>query len=272
MENISKLVRERRRVRAYDGTPLSDAHLSRILEYMREIENPWSVPVEFRLLDAKKYGLFSPVISGTELYVGAKIKRVPHAEEAFGYAFETLVLFAQSLGIGTVWIGGTMKRAAFEKAMEVAEDEIMPCVTPLGYAAKKMSLKETMMRAAVKADSRLEFESLFFDGTPDAPLTPEKAGWARQPLELVRLAPSAVNKQPWRVIVEGNAAHFYEKKSKGFVSPATGDLQKVDVGIALCHFDLGAKETGMTPELSIHNPEIPVGADMEYVATWRIPE
>lgn len=27
-----------------------------------------------------------------------------------GYSFEKLVLFAWSLGIGTVWIGGTMKR------------------------------------------------------------------------------------------------------------------------------------------------------------------
>ena len=47
-----------------------------------------------------------PVVSGTELYVGAKVKRAPHFEEAYGYSFELLVLYAQSLGVGTVWVGG----------------------------------------------------------------------------------------------------------------------------------------------------------------------
>ena len=38
----------------------------------------------------------------------------------------------------------------------------MPCVSPLGYISKKMSVKETLMRKGVKADSRLDFEELFF--------------------------------------------------------------------------------------------------------------
>ena len=34
-----------------------------------------------------------------------------------GYSFETLVLYAQPLGMGTVWVGGTMGRPAFERAI-----------------------------------------------------------------------------------------------------------------------------------------------------------
>ena len=272
MKNIAKLVRDRRSVRTFDGAPLSDTHLSQIRDFIADIANPWDIPVEFRLLGADAYGLTSPVISGTRLYVGAKVRRVPYAEEAFGYSMETLVLFAQSLGIGTVWLGGTMKRDGFAKAMEVGEDEMMPCVSPLGYPAKQMGLKERMMRTAVKADSRQEFGTLFYDGSSDVPLTPDRAGWAREPLELVRLAPSAVNKQPWRVILCGASAHFYEKKSRGFVSDATGDLQKVDLGIALCHFDLAVRDAGMTAAYSIANPGIPVEADMEYIGTWTVQE
>lgn len=74
-----------------------------------------------------------------------------HMEEAFGYSFEMLVLYAWSIGIGTVWIGGTMERSAFEEAMGLAQNERMPCMSPLGYTAKKMSLRENMMRKAVKA-------------------------------------------------------------------------------------------------------------------------
>ncbi|MCQ2511898.1 MAG: nitroreductase family protein, partial [Lachnospiraceae bacterium] len=125
---------------------------------------------------------------------GGKIKNVPNASAAFGYAFEEFVLHAQSLGLGTVWIGGTMNRDAFEKAMELNEDEIMPCVSPLGYPAKKMSLRENMMRKAVKADKRMSFGELFFDASFDVPLQEEKAGKFAEPLEMLRLAPSAVNK------------------------------------------------------------------------------
>ena len=61
---------------------------------------------------------------------------------------------------------------------------------------------------------------------------------------MVRFAPSAVNKQPWRIIAVGDRYHFYEKKDNGYVGEATGDLQKIDVGIALCHFVMGFEEQG----------------------------
>ena len=64
-----------------------------------------NIPVEFKFLDAKEHGLICPVVTGTDLYVGGKIKSVPDACVAFGYSFETFVLYAQSLGLGTVWLG-----------------------------------------------------------------------------------------------------------------------------------------------------------------------
>ena len=125
-----------------------------------------------------------------------------------GYSFEMLMLYAQSLGLGTVWVGGTMDRAAFERAMDLAENQRMPCMSPIGYPAQKMSVKESLMRKGVRADSRVPFASLFYDGGFDKPLTPEQAGALAQPLELVRWAPSAVNKQPWRAVAVENAVHF----------------------------------------------------------------
>lgn len=125
------------------------------------LQNPFHIPVRLKLLDVRKDGLTCPVVSGTELYVGGKIKNQPNANLAFGYSFEKFILYAHSLGLGTVWLGGTMNRSAFEQAMELGEDEMMPCATPIGYTAKKMSMRESMMRKAVKADDRLLFEELF---------------------------------------------------------------------------------------------------------------
>ena len=263
MDNIEKLIRERRSVRTFDGRELTETDKEKLCTFIDTIDNPYRLPIEFKLLPK----MSCPVVVGTDLYIGAKMKDAPHMNEAFGYAFETLVLHAQSLGIGTVWIGGTMDRGAFEKAMELAEDEVMPCVTPLGHPAKKPSLRDIMMRKAIKADERMPFESLFFDGSFDAPLTRGTAGTLARPLEMVRLAPSAVNKQPWRVALADNAAHFYLKRSKGFSGGAI-DMQKIDMGIALCHFDLAAKEAGLAPRFVQSDPGL-AAEGLEYIASYQ---
>ncbi len=257
-----ELVRHRRSVRTFDGNPLRPEDAEKILRFAESIETPYGIPVTWKLLSAKEYGLSSPVIAGTDTYIAGKVRRQPHAEEAFGFAFEKLVLYAESLGLGTTLIAGTMNRPAFEKAMQLNADEVMPCVSPLGYPAKKMSLRETLMRKGVRADSRMEFSELFFDRSFDKPLSESTP--FRDALEMVRWAPSAVNKQPWRVVVDGKLAHFYEKKSKGYVDASGWDLQKIDLGIALYHFAYGSDEN---VQLTIADPGISVPEGTVYIAT-----
>ena len=271
MNDITKIARGRRSVRTFDGREIDTDDRKKLSSFIEKIENPYGIPIEFKFLDGKKQSLPCPVVSSTDFYVGAKAPRVPHIEEAFGYSFEMLVLYAQSIGIGTVWIGGTMERSAFERAMDLQEDEMMPCVSPLGYPAKKMSIREGMMRKAIKADQRKPFETLFFDGTFSNPLTKEKAGRLAEPLEIVRWAPSAVNKQPWRVVSDQNGVHFYLKHTKGFISEAVGDMQKIDMGIALCHFALAAKESSINVCFNVNDPGITAEADTEYIASYLLP-
>ncbi len=270
MENVKELVKNRRSVRTYDGRELTAEDKTKLCAFMENIENPYGVSVGFQLLDAGNHGLKCPVVVGTDLYVGGKIKRVPSAFEAFGYSFEMLVLYAQSLGIGTVWLGGTMNRSAYEAAMALAEDEMMPCASALGYPSNKMSLRESMMRKAIKADERLPFESLFFDGSFDVTLTESKAGELAHPLQMVRLAPSAVNKQPWRAVVGDRVVHFYLKRSSGFGNHEALDMQSIDMGIALCHFDLAARELGMKPSFAREDPCLPHDDGTVYIASYRM--
>lgn len=262
-------VRTRRSVRTFDGKPLTPEDLEKISRFAENIRNPYDIPVEFVLMDAKEKGLSSPVLAGETMFVAAKVEKIPHAEEAFGFAFEELVLFAWSLGIGTTWIGGTMKRELFERAAGLAEDEMMPCMSPLGYPAKKRSVRESLMRKGVGADARLSTDKLFFDGSWGRPLQAEASGELRDLMEMVRWAPSAVNKQPWRIIAADGCFHFYEKQDKGYVSDKTGDLQKVDVGIALCHFVMGMEAQGKKPELTLQDPGIAVPEEVRYIATVK---
>ncbi len=270
MNNIAELINKRRSVRTYDGRALDESTKEKLLSYANAIKNPFNIPVKFKFLDAKKDGLTCPVVSGTDLYVGGKIENCLNASASFGYSFEEFVLYALSLGLGTVWLGGTMNRSAFEQAMDLSENEMMPCATPIGYTAKKMSIRETMMRKAIKADERLSFEELFFDGSFETPLTKEKAGKFAEPLEMVRLAPSAVNKQPWRVVLADDTAHFYLKRSKGFSHEGKLDMQMIDMGIALCHFALTSKENGLNVSFVQDAPKLISNADVEYIASYKL--
>ncbi len=265
MGNLLETVKGRKSVRSFEQRPLSEEDRNAVEEYIRDIPNPFDIPVRFKLLDAKEYGLSSPVLSGEQLYVAGIVEKKPYADVAFGYSFEKLVLYAWKLGIGTVWIGGTMKRDLFERAAGLTQDSMMPCISPLGYPAKKRSLKETMMRKGIGADSRIPAEKLFFDGAWGRPLEADEE--MKDILEMVRWAPSAVNKQPWRIILADGIYHFYEKKDNGYVSDATGDLQKIDVGIAICHFMSGLEEKGIKADVNVNDPGLEIPDDAEYVAS-----
>ncbi len=269
MMTITESIRARRSVRTFSGDPLRPEDTQKIMAFADTAENPYGIPITWMLLDAKKTGLSSPVIVGADTFIAGKMHRAPHAEEAFGYSFERIVLFAESIGVGTTWIAGTMDRSAFEKAVALRSGEVMPCVSPLGYPAEKMSVRESLMRKGVKADSRLPFSELFFDGSFDRPLTAERAGKWQKALEAVRLAPSAVNKQPWRAVVCGDRVHLYEKRG---AARAKGewDVQKIDLGIALCHFALTAEECGIPVSFRQEEPELALPANTAYIATYAI--
>ena len=90
------------------------------------------------------------------------------------------------------------------------------------------------------------------------------------------MAPSATNKQPWRIVRDGHAWHFYLRRTRGYGKNSAlftvlriADLQRVDMGIALCHFEMVAGERDLTGSWVMRDPGIALpGRDTEYVVTW----
>ena len=79
-------IKNRVSVRTYQREELSKEVLEQIQNYIEHIENPFGVPITFKMLNAKEHNLSSPVILGANTYVGAKYKKGENAEVAFGYA------------------------------------------------------------------------------------------------------------------------------------------------------------------------------------------
>lgn len=266
--SAKEMIKNRRSVRTFNGEPLKAADKAKLEEHLRDLDNPWNVPVKFRLLDASGNGLSSPVIKGEDTYLAAKVAREENYEIAFGYSFEEACLFAESMGLGTVMLAASLSRAAFEKVMNLKANEVFPLASPVGYPSDKQAFLEKAMRKALKADKRLAFDKVFFDGDFGKGLSAERAGVFAEALEMARWSPSAGNKQPWRAVVSGDKVHFYEEK--GMKESPLGDVQKIDVGIAICHFDLVMKENGFSGTIINRDPGIETPQNVCYITTFEL--
>ena len=122
-----------------------------------------------------------------------------------------------------------------------------------------------------KGDRRKDWENLFFLKDFYTPLDKEShIDEINEAFENLRLAPSAMNKQPWRVVLDDKKVHFFKVgKQSQAVRDSHIDLSEVDMGIALAHFDLTCKEKGIEGQfiretLKIHG----VPKNVEYIITW----
>ena len=269
--NYINEIKKRRSVRTFDNNKnITNDTLNEIKEFINKLSNPFNIKIEWFILNKEEYKLSSPVIANEKYYIAGKLKKVENGELAFGYEYETLALYLESIGLGTTCMAGTLPRPKFESAINLSDDEMMPCVTPIGYPSEKMSLKEKIMRKGLKADSRLDFDSLFyskdFNKLDDLELNKYK-----DILELVRIAPSAVNKQPWRLIIDNNKIYFYKYSKKELMTKDGIDIKNVDIGIALNHFIEGLSSKNMKYELEFSNPNINK-EDFEYIVTLIINE
>lgn len=250
-EDIMKLVELRKSVRTFEERPLSEEDRKEIRDFLECSENPFHVKVEFRFLESLEkstsLGTYG-VIKGATSYLAAMVKEGPMALEALGYEVENLMLFLVSKKIGTCWLGGTFKREDFKEAMVVPEGYLFPAITPVGYEKVEKSLTDRLVRFIAKGNQRKAFEELFFQSSFQESYPREEDDLLSDLLEMVRLGPSASNKQPWRILVEDHGVHFYEKKTPRYSDTFPYDIQRLDLGIAACHFHLGALERNLQGE------------------------
>ena len=215
-------------------------------------------------------------IKDAPAYLVGVLKPAPMALVDYGYLFEMLILHATDLGLGTCWLGGTFTRSRFARAVDLRRGEEMPAAVSIGRPGEKEQIRSNR-RARFGPTRRLPADQLFFDESLAKPLAPEDAGGCSAALTAVRQAPSASNKQPWRIVRSGSDFHFFLERSKGygtgpllFTLLRLSDLQLLDIGIAICHFDLVAREAGLLGEWVAAAPGIDTGdRQIEYVATWR---
>ncbi|HEX7510570.1 MAG TPA: nitroreductase family protein, partial [Chitinivibrionales bacterium] len=243
---------------------------------------PLGSPVRFDLAFAtpgdqsalKGHGTYGAIKRPQAFLVGT-VSPLGKGLEDYGYVMEQLVLTATDAKVGSCWIGGIFSKTNFAKKIKATAQETVPAVISLGYIENIEKARNAFVRRRAGALNRTVWEQQFFSKKFGNPLTVEEAGAYTNPLEMVRLGPSASNKQPWRIVKIDNAWHFFLQRTKGYGNGfifklfKLADIQRLDMGIAMCHFELTARELKLKGQWIQSEPQIDKPEKTDYCVSWK---
>lgn len=187
-----------------------------------------------------RLGTYGLIAGASAFIVPAVLPGVGAMEDA-GFIIEKAVLEATALGWASCWIGGVFSRSKAAKIAAAAEGELVPAVIALGRPAGRRSLADRIVTGAAKSRSRKALADIVF-----AAEGLEKA-WAGAAAAL-RNAPSASNKQPWRLLRLAGRDEwliFLDEDKVYNNSLGAVHIQNIDIGIGMRHFHEAAIASGM---------------------------
>lgn len=286
-QRATDLIRQRSSWRRYQSGPIPKHLRHELTNFIAEHSTgPFASEQRFELVAATEsdgealrgLGTYGFIKNPAGFVVGA-VKASTTSMEDYGHAMERMVLRATDLGLGTCWIGGTFRRSRFAERIDLKDDEILPAIFSVGMITERRGTVDRIIRWGAKSKNRRPWDTRFFDESFDTPLAQDAAGRFAVPLEMLRLAPSASNRQPWRVVrlnAHGrDIFHFYVKRSAGYTRQLRtlrlADLQRIDMGIAMSHFELAAQEAGIEGRWAIDDPGLALPDNTEYIVSysWR---
>lgn len=163
-----------------------------------------------------------------------------------GIMMEHIVIWLTQHKIASCWLGGTFSRSEAAGLAHLKIDEKMPAVVAYGTAATNESMMSRVMKWAVKSKQRKPFDELF-EVSAVSPF--------REALEMMRRAPSSMNKQPWRAVETSDGIDFYVTENT--------DSNRLDLGIGLGNFTLAA------PQGEFYSKDGAAFKDYSYIISWR---
>lgn len=160
----------------------------------------------------------------------------PHLNEKTGYTGEGVILEAAALGLATCWVAGFFNPKNAAGAAQIEANERVLAVSPVGYAIEKWTLEEKIMSVFGRSHRRKSLAQLINGYRENVRIESIKTI-----LESARLAPSAVNRQPWRFNIEDDGITISTDNLKD-----TFDISKrLDCGIAMLHMEVASLRCGI---------------------------
>ena len=219
---LQEAIQARHSVRAYKEQPLSAADAQALEEKIAQLNREGQLHIQLIRNEPKaflgpfaRYGKFR----GVRNYVVMIGQQADDLDDRIGYYGEQLVLFAQTIGLNTCWVGLSYTKIPGTYVLD--EGEKIVCYIAIGYG-------ET--QGVSHKIKRIGQVSNVSESTPD---------WFSHGVEAALLAPTAVNQQKFSFeflpAEDGQLPRVRAKKGFSLIG-----YTHMDLGIAKYHFELGA--------------------------------
>ena len=215
MQKLQKMIARRRSVRSYLPDAVEAGLMAEIRAFMAELSPliPGAEPVS-RIIPTEQAKYWQKWANPQFL-----VFYVPEGEREedglinVGFMFQQLDLFLQAKGLGTCWVGLGWPDA---KLVPPPEGMKLAVMMAFGYSDGKEPLRQ----------SPEDFKRR----------SPQEIADQEDPrLEVLRLAPSATNSQPWFVVHAGDVMHIFREELKLIKKRTHGRMNPIDMGIGLSH-------------------------------------
>ena len=204
---LNEMIYHRKSCRSFLGQPVDSETIEKILSFEMKPLYP-EIKVRMDIVSRNQVKCICPWT--TPQLIAIYSEEAEGYLENIGFLFQQMDLYLQTLGLGVCWLGlGRMNPRSAPEA------EGMKFVILLAFGHPRGD----QLRQDLKGFKRKAMDKI--TDTPDPRLEP------------ARLAPSAVNSQPWYFTHEGDTIHVHCAKT-GY---------RLDTGIALAHLYVANEES-----------------------------
>jgi nitroreductase len=246
LERLYSAVFHRKAIRKYAPKALEQDALDAIMARTEKLM-PFlpETPVAFRVLkEAQVKGMVS---AKTTHYLAVYAADEYMAQVNAAFMLQQMDLWFSAQGLGSCWLGMP------NPAPEAATAGGLPFFIMLAFGAPAEAVHRAEL-SEFKRKAAMEITNL--------------AG-NEKPVEALRLAPSAVNRQPWYLTGDASALRLCGKKNNVLQKMMFGDMPRADMGVALCHLWLAAENERAFQGFEREAAPKDIPAGFEYVVTVK---
>lgn len=220
--DLMQAIRERHSVRKYLNKPIEDEKVTAINQLIDECNRESGLHLQLVTNEPLAFstGLFSyGKFTGVKNYIALVAPKHGDSREAIGYYGEKIVLFMQTIGLNTCWVGLTFKN--IKDAYVINPGEELKFVIACGYGEDN----------GVQHPQKKPITNFYQDKRGNSTTLPD---WFLQGMEAALLAPTAVHQQKFFFSLLPNN-RVNAKAKFDFIG-----YSHYDLGIVKYHFEIGA--------------------------------
>ncbi|MCI8482767.1 MAG: nitroreductase [Lachnospiraceae bacterium] len=209
---LKEAMKERHTVRRYTDRPIPEEILQLLQTRILENNEKYHLAIQLRIDDTSAFSSMIKLIlaKGVKNFFILAGPKTPDLDEKLGYCSADLMLYAQTLGLNTWWVGGTFNKNKLNA--EAGENKVIGVVAA-GYGAVQGKPHK----------SKKSEEVAVYEG--------KVPSWYSEGVEAALLAPTALNKQAFSI---------RGKENKVSITCGSGVFAGADLGLVKYHFELGA--------------------------------